>query len=152
MQRIIVSIGSIVVCHEPAVLETVLGSCVSVCLWDERLRIGGMNHFMFPQMKKTEKDKGYYGCSSIHELIKALVKLSSEPRCLKAKIFGGGSLNKTLAQGVDIGKENVCIAKDILKKYSIPVTKEFTGQPSGIKIIFCTSTGRAFVKKLTQVR
>ena len=27
---------------------TVLGSCVSACLWDPQLNIGGMNHFMLP--------------------------------------------------------------------------------------------------------
>ena len=29
-------------------ITTVLGSCVSTCLWDPLERIGGMNHFMLP--------------------------------------------------------------------------------------------------------
>ena len=29
-------------------ITTVLGSCVSTCLWDPAERIGGMNHFMLP--------------------------------------------------------------------------------------------------------
>ena len=29
-------------------ITTVLGSCVSTCLWDPVERIGGMNHFMLP--------------------------------------------------------------------------------------------------------
>ena len=29
-------------------ITTVLGSCVSTCLWDPLLRVGGMNHFMLP--------------------------------------------------------------------------------------------------------
>jgi chemotaxis protein CheD len=29
-------------------ITTVLGSCVSTCLWDPLKRIGGMNHFMLP--------------------------------------------------------------------------------------------------------
>jgi chemotaxis protein CheD len=29
-------------------IGTVLGSCVSACIRDSRLRIGGMNHFMLP--------------------------------------------------------------------------------------------------------
>ena len=33
---------------EPAVVRTVLGSCIAVCLRDPRARIGGMNHFMLP--------------------------------------------------------------------------------------------------------
>ena len=33
-------------------IVTVLGSCVSACLWDPRLRIGGMNHFMAPRSRR----------------------------------------------------------------------------------------------------
>ncbi|MBI5681589.1 MAG: chemotaxis protein CheD [Deltaproteobacteria bacterium] len=150
MQRIIINIGDIIVSSEPALLETVLGSCVSVCLWNERLRIGGMNHFMLPQTKDNTKDKGYYGCESIHEMVNKFIRLGSAAQSLKAKVFGGSRVNKTIYQKrtMDIGKENVRIAKDILDKYSISVIKEFTGPDYGIKVIFCTSTGRAFIKRL----
>src|SRR5438309_537789 len=33
---------------DDSLIVTVLGSCVSACLWDPVLRIGGMNHFMLP--------------------------------------------------------------------------------------------------------
>ncbi len=33
---------------EDGLIVTVLGSCVSACLWDPVHRIGGMNHFMLP--------------------------------------------------------------------------------------------------------
>ena len=33
-------------------IATTLGSCISACIWDERSRIGGMNHFMLPITNK----------------------------------------------------------------------------------------------------
>ena len=34
-------------------LSTLLGSCVAVCLFDPHLRIGGINHFMLPDMGRS---------------------------------------------------------------------------------------------------
>ena len=40
--------GRLLVSTEPAAVTTILGSCVSVCLWDESRGIGGMNHHLLP--------------------------------------------------------------------------------------------------------
>src|SRR4051812_50134949 len=37
---------------EQTQVTTILGSCVSVCLWDQKLRIGGMNHFLLPMWRE----------------------------------------------------------------------------------------------------
>ncbi len=38
--------GEYFVSQDPMIVYTVLGSCVSVCIRDTVLAIGGMNHFM----------------------------------------------------------------------------------------------------------
>src|SRR5690606_1421224 len=40
--------GEYFVSNENLVIMTVLGSCIAACLWDSRVRVGGMNHFMLP--------------------------------------------------------------------------------------------------------
>ena len=41
--------------REPdVVLSTILGSCVSVCLYDPGVGVGGMNHFLLPQGQDTQ--------------------------------------------------------------------------------------------------
>ena len=40
--------GDYYVSTHAELISTVLGSCVSACMRDPRLRIGGMNHFMLP--------------------------------------------------------------------------------------------------------
>ena len=32
----------------PFLVDTILGSCVAVCLYDEHKKIGGINHYMLP--------------------------------------------------------------------------------------------------------
>src|SRR5687768_14121384 len=41
--------GELVASKRPLELRTVLGSCVSACLFDPTARIGGMNHFLLPE-------------------------------------------------------------------------------------------------------
>ncbi|OGW22028.1 MAG: hypothetical protein A2X55_01710 [Nitrospirae bacterium GWB2_47_37] len=148
MKRIILNIGDIVVSEKPAVLETVLGSCVAVCLWDEGLKIGGMNHFMLPDVTEGIKNPLYCGSESIETLVSGFAKTGIDTGRLRAKIFGGGKVIKGFGEHLDIGRENVRIAKEILNGYGIPIVREFTHPDYGIKVVFYSATGKAFVKQL----
>lgn len=151
MKRIILNIGDIVVCAEPSVLETVLGSCVSVCLWDETLKISGMNHFMVPHIMHGLNNPFYSGQKSIEKLIEDLIRTGANPPYIRAKVFGGGVVIKKHGEKLNVGLENVRIAREILKNHGIIITKEFVCPDYAIKVVFYTATGRVFVKKLTEV-
>jgi chemotaxis protein CheD len=148
MRKITLNIGDIVVCREPAVLETVLGSCVSVCLWDESLKAGGMNHFLVPYVMSGLKNPAYSGQESIERLIEGFTGTGANPLYIKAKVFGGGRVIKGMGEDLDVGAENIKTAKEMLKKYGIPIVKELACPKFAIKIVFYTATGRVFVKKL----
>ncbi|HAM53280.1 MAG TPA: hypothetical protein DCP92_22235 [Nitrospiraceae bacterium] len=148
VRKVILNIGDVHVSRRPEIIQTVLGSCVSVCLWDENLHIGGMNHFMVPQILKDMKQPGCCGPESITRLVAIITKMGAEVRSLKAKLFGGGRIIKEFRQHLDVGRENTKIAKEILRCYQIPIIKELTGTDYGIKVVFYTATGRAFVNKL----
>ena len=47
-KEVTIYIGGVHVSPGPAVIKTLLGSCISVCLFDPIRRVGGMNHFMLP--------------------------------------------------------------------------------------------------------
>lgn len=151
MNRITLIIGDVVVSDTATVLETVLGSCVSVCLWDKNLHLGGMNHIMLPVRTDSVKNPNYYAQEAIDKLIKDILKRGSAMRNLQAKVFGGGRAMKQFSESLDVGKQNVRVTKEILTKYNIPIIKEFTQMDYGIKVVFHSDTGRAFVKKLEEV-
>src|SRR5688572_23908338 len=48
--------GDFYVTCEDEILDTVLGSCVSACIRNPRLGIGGMNHFMLPRPSGHDSD------------------------------------------------------------------------------------------------
>jgi chemotaxis protein CheD len=48
-RRVYLHPGAIWAEDVPAAITTVLGSCVSVCLWDPKIALGGINHFVLPR-------------------------------------------------------------------------------------------------------
>jgi len=52
-RQVTIYIGTVFAAREPTVIETLLGSCVAVCLWDPETRVGGMNHFLLRTRRTT---------------------------------------------------------------------------------------------------
>ena len=132
-------------------LSTLLGSCVAVCLFDPQLRIGGLNHFMLPEMgrsKNSDVDSLLSGAYAMEALLNALlVKGAKKPR-LQAKAFGGGTIIDTDAGSLSIGMRNANFAKDWLAREGVPLrSSDFLG-PWSRKIIFLPFNGEAFCKRL----
>lgn len=148
MTRITLNIGDIVASREPAVLGTILGSCVSVCLYDRVSGIGGMNHFLLPDIIEDIHNPLYCAPNSVVKLVDEVLGMGADARNLRAKVFGGGRVARVFSDNFDIGRRNVDTAKEILSNYGIPVVREFTCPDFGIKLIFHTGTGKAFVKQL----
>ena len=134
----------------PVVITSVLGSCVSVCLWDKKLKIGGMNHFLFPRSDGCDKLTSKYGNVATLVLIRMLVKEGSEVENLEAQIFGGGYPKKNAKE--NMGEENVNIARSILGRSRIPIVSEDVGGRLGRKIMFDTQTGHVAVLKVRNIR
>ncbi len=120
--------------------SAVLGSCVSVCLWDPEQNIGGMNHILLPTTKPREGMPNAFGVCAMELLINALVKKGAEKHRLQAKIFGGASVVKGLS---DIGKENTIFVKNFLSDEKIPCIAESTGGTSARHVRFWPHSGRA---------
>src|SRR4051812_45921391 len=80
--------GQFVISSAPVLISTVLGSCVSVCLWDKHISIGGMNHYLLPG---TEEEPGNpdRGLSATRMLIKSMLNRHSKIERMEAKVFGG---------------------------------------------------------------
>src|SRR5574344_1419860 len=84
--------SSLFASREPYVVKTILGSCVSICLWDKRLKIGGINHYMLPSWNGNDLASPMYGNIALDKLIDRMMALGSRLDDLQAKVFGGGEL------------------------------------------------------------
>jgi chemotaxis protein CheD len=135
--------------NDGATLVTVLGSCVSACLWDPHARIAGMNHFMLPgeSTRATIYEDAKFGVHSMELLITALQKLGAQRANLEAKVFGGGAVLECVS-GAHIGERNAEFALEYLAREGIPVVSRDLCGPHARKIVYDTVANKVHVKHL----
>lgn len=143
--------GKVYVTNRPMAITTVLGSCVSVILWDEFQRVGGMNHFILPRDLHGE-NSCRYGEVAILRLLRMMREHGSKRGTIGAHIAGGAGPVKSLRKLESIGDQNVFIAKEILNHHRIPILKENTGGNSGYRVRLNTLNGEIVVRSMSQVR
>ena len=133
--------SQIFVTKEDYKITTVLGSCISVCLWDDIKKIGGMNHYMLPHWNGNGLASPKYGSVAIEKLLRKMINEGSNLKNIQAKVFGGGDVLGTESSIFNIGKRNIELAENTLSEYNINVTAQSVGGKHGRKILFCTKTG-----------
>lgn len=122
------------------VFSTILGSCVSACIRDPSLGIGGMNHFLLPEAPGSGPDDRRYGVQAMELLVNALLAFGANRYRLEAKVFGGGRMSAGL---VDIGSKNVAFVRQFLVDEGIPIVGESLGGLQARRIHYWPATGRA---------
>ena len=120
-------------------LNTVLGSCVSVCLHDPGMSIGGMNHFLLPDGDSSSVDDMIYGLHSMELLINNLLRNGARRQNLQAKLFGGASMISGLS---NIGERNIQFAHQFLSDEGFPILAEDTGGRRGRRLRYWPASGR----------
>ena len=138
--------GTLFAHREPHVVTTVLGSCVSVCLWDASLRVGGINHYLLPLWNGDGLPTPKYGNIAIVKLLEKVQSYGAGSK-LVAKVFGGASMWEKTEGLLAIGQRNIELAYDLLEQHRIPVVSRDVGGPAGRKIIFNTADGTVLLKR-----
>ena len=141
--------GEIATAASSTLLSTVLGSCVSVCLWDPATGAGGMNHFLLPDQVSNGMSTPRFGNVAVTTLLADLDRCGVPASKLRAKIFGGASvLDNGVAPREALGARNAELARVLLTLAGIPIVAEDVGGTRGRKLIFRTGDGAAWVRKL----
>lgn len=142
-----VGIGEVQASRNLQRLETILGSCVSVCLYDPARQVGGMNHILVPSSHADCQGTARCGVQAMELLINALMKLGADRRRLVAKAFGGANVLPVF-QTPTVGELNARFVRQFLATERIPLLAERLGGNQGVRAIFHTHSGRAFVHTL----
>ena len=143
--------------ENPAVVSTILGSCVSVTMFHPSSGIGAICHGLLPRCGGTKSCNGtclegfkYIDCS-IKRMIKKFDALGINRGDIQVKIFGGSDMfgsSSTDVRSKTIGMENVMVAKTIIEKAGLRVVAFDTRGNRGRKILFFPHTGEVFLKRL----
>ncbi len=150
---VIIQPGEYYVTDQDVVIATVLGSCISVCIRDERLKLGGMNHFMLPGDFRLDdvfnSQSARYGMYAMELIMGDIIKLGSDRKNLTAKVFGGGHVLNSVPHTQDaVPTANIQFVKSFLSMEGIRVVGSDVGGSYGRKVLFLPKTGKVFVKTL----
>jgi chemotaxis protein CheD len=137
--------GEYYVSADDLVVMTVLGSCIAACIWDPRVRVGGMNHFMLPE--GGSDSGGRYGSYAMELLINELMKQGARRETMQAKVFGGGAVMSSFTT-MNVGERNTKFVLDYLQTERIAVVSKDVLDVHPRKVCFFPATGKAMVKRL----
>jgi chemotaxis protein CheD len=132
-------------------ITTVLGSCVSTCLWDPLERIGGMNHFMLPGDSASPgspwAESARFGVYAMEVLINQMLRMGADRRRLVAKVFGGAQLLAGFDR-LDVGAKNSEFVLGFLRVEGIRVAAQDLLDVCPRKVHFFVDSGKVQVKRL----
>ncbi len=131
-------------------ITTVLGSCVSACIRDKKLGLGGMNHFMLPHSDQLtswdmSSQAARYGSYAMEVLINDILKNGGRRENLEVKLFGGG---RVLNINSNVGNKNIDFVREYIHAEGLTTLVEDLGDIYPRKVIYFPDSGRARVKKL----
>jgi chemotaxis protein CheD len=157
-KRITIDPGEYYVAHEDVLITTLLGSCVSACLYDPYNKIVGMNHFLLSSERYAKNlplcttDAGRYGIHSMELLINEMWHRGAQRGHLKAKAFGGSSILKPAGSFTSsfmaVGEVNVRFILEFLQNEKIPLVSSDLGGVVGRVINFYSEDFSVYVRKM----
>lgn len=129
-----------------------LGSCVGICLYDQKRKVVGMAHIMLPnsEMVRANTNRAKFADTGIEDLIEGMRKAGAEVRSMTAKLAGGAQMfaYSSSTDIMRVGTRNAEAAREILIKYGIPILADDTGGNFGRTIEFYSDDGRLMIKTI----
>jgi chemotaxis protein CheD len=140
---------------EKTVLQTFVGSCVAICLYDPSAKIAAMAHIMLPKNNTgvpNPKPEAKFADVAIKIMIDNLQTGNAKINRLKAKMAGGANIfqNEGKSNVFNIGIRNADAIKSLLGEKKIPIVAQDIGSTSGRWIIFDMNSLEMKIKDRTR--
>jgi chemotaxis protein CheD len=155
-------------------VKTLLGSCVAICIWHPRFKIGGMSHCLLPsrghggprvgERKDAQEPTGGHGGPRVGERTDAKLSGKYVDECLEiffremvragtrkqdyvVKVFGGGNMFELKdPSGATVGERNIEMLKAVLAREGIAIAAQHLGGKGHRNVIFELWNGDCWVK------
>lgn len=156
MQLIYLQPGEIHLTRIPALIKTVLGSCVGVTFWSPRLGAGALCHAILPRAPHgvPAKESHRYVDFAIRDLAGQFDRLGAVRGEVEAKVFGGADVlpvHPSESGRATVGHQNSQIALDVLRIEGFTVVATDVGGPIGRTIEFDSGSGEVLLRRLSQM-
>jgi chemotaxis protein CheD len=149
-KEVSIHIGEFYASNAPIIINTLLGSCVAVCLFDPIRQIGGMNHILMPGKADLRNfdTSASYGINAMELLINRIMVLGGNRRHLVAKVFGGANVIPTISEENGMGRKNEAFVVEFLQIEKIKIISQDLGGNQSRRIYFHTDTGDVFLRRI----
>lgn len=138
--------GRLFASAEEVRVTTILGSCVSVCLWDAQARAGGINHFLLPDGVPASPR---FGSSATNLLVASVLEKGARREALQARVVGGACVIDAMrSSSQNLGARNVQVARERLAAERIPIVTEDVGGDVGRKLVFDVQSGWILIQPI----
>lgn len=150
INRVFLLPGEYMVSKQPYIISTLLGSCVSICLYHPNFRCGGMNHYMLPRSPSGEHS-GKYGEYANNVLLQFMERACGGFSGVEAMILGGANVVREISKKTDnIGANNIALAREMLRRHNIKVIREQVGGNVGLKLHYQNWDNKITIEAMSQ--
>lgn len=126
-----------------------LGSCIAVLVWDPKVKVAGLLHYMLPDSKidpgRAQKSPYMFGDIGIPMLFRAAYGLGAVKERLHVYVVGGSQIMDSAAV-FNIGTRNYEVVKRLFAKNAIRPMKEDVGGSVNRTIRIELSTAKILLK------
>jgi len=142
--------------HQPAIIRTILGSCVGVTFWSARLGVGALTHSQLPRCPANSAELSPAGGRryvdfAIRDIARQLDLLGARRTEVHVKVFGGADVlpvGNTASTKSTVGKLNCEVAIEVLRDEGFQVVASSLGGTAGLNIRLDTRTGEVQLRRL----
>jgi len=139
--------GEIAFARDAGSLQTLLGSCLGLALYDRRLKLGGLAHIVLPDSQGANAHPGKYADTAVPALVSRLQQLAPQERLsLQAKIAGGANMFASADSLGTVGAQNVQAVERILGEQRISVVGRHCGGEQGRRMTLDIATGTVTIQ------
>lgn len=125
-----------------------LGSCIGICLYDQRIKLAALVHIMLPlNMETGRKNPLKYADTGIRETLRMMESKGASRARITAKIAGGAKMFDIGGGSMgNIGQRNIESVHMNLKKEGIQLLREDVGGSVARTLLFDPATGLGCVR------
>jgi len=152
-EKILIPMAGLEIARNDVILQTFVGSCVAICIYDKSKKICGMAHVMLPKNNTGKstlgtKYEGKFADEAINIMIEKMRCFFSD-LTLCAKIVGGAKIfdSNNDTTSLNIGKRNISAIHLILKEKKIPLISQHLSLSNGCWVTFDCNSQKVLVKE-----
>ena len=149
---LVAGIGEMIVSSSPDahLVAYGLGSCIALAVWDPRVKVAGLAHFMLPNGPANNASPVKFIDTGLDTFFKALEAKGAVMSRSTLKAAGAAAM-LTVGGGLAIGKRNAEMMQTALIQRGLLLTATALGGNAGRTVQLEVSDGRFLIKSLSSV-